>query len=317
MEKVVCNLCGLEDESSIYDDKRLNVVICKKCSLVYLNPRMTTQEYKEHYNKNYQLKRHNLVESDQAVERLKSRDSYGHHKERYFGFIKDFIPNNSRVLEVGSGWGTLLKVIKDNTTSSVVGIEISDLASRVAREYYGLQIYNCTFEEYLPKSESNFNLIILNHVLEHFPDPLSVLRSVSSILDNGGKLFIAVPNIFTPDEPLDRYFRIEHCYYFSPLTLENMLDKAGFCMIKLDFNPSEMRIIAAKKESALEQIDTSNFQVLYSSKNIIKAVNKQRIKYNILRFFKKIIEAIFPKKMVDKLREFVVKLFKKLKIIEI
>lgn len=40
-----CNLCGKIESKEIYKNDRVRYVMCNNCSLVYLNPRRTEEEY--------------------------------------------------------------------------------------------------------------------------------------------------------------------------------------------------------------------------------------------------------------------------------
>ena len=44
------------------------------------------------------------------------------------------------------------------------------------------------------RAEPTFDLIIMHHVLEHLPDPQSILRQCAERLKRGGTLIICVPN---------------------------------------------------------------------------------------------------------------------------
>lgn len=57
MEKIVCPICNKNDEKIIAKKVkpkiRQNVVICKTCGLVYLNPRWTKDRYDQYYSREY------------------------------------------------------------------------------------------------------------------------------------------------------------------------------------------------------------------------------------------------------------------------
>lgn len=43
--------------------------------------------------------------------------------------------------------------------------------------------------------DEDFDLIILNHVIEHMPDPANILRAISSKLRHGGLMWLAFPSV--------------------------------------------------------------------------------------------------------------------------
>ena len=91
---------------------------------------------------------------------------------------------------------------------------------------------------------ASFDVIVLNHVLEHIEEPLGLLRSLGNLLGPQGKLFIEVPNVRSARARLshqipsrkcgfdERYraFPI-HLWYFSPATLARLLRNAGLDLV--------------------------------------------------------------------------------------
>ena len=71
--------------------------------------------------------------------------------------------------------------------------------------------------------EGRFDLVVMSHVLEHLPDPVSYLGHLrESLLTPGGSLLIEVPNLYSHDS-----FEVAHLLAFSPHTLGEVLRKAG------------------------------------------------------------------------------------------
>ncbi len=246
MEHVICVLCGQNNPTPLYTRDSLTVVLCARCGLGYLNPRMTKDEYDRHYRESYQKVRHNIDDTASAIKRLEQKKSYERQAPR-LGFFEGILSPTSKVLEVGSGWGTFLKLISDTYHCPVQGIEISHLAARVAQDYYHLPVIEEPIETYAPRVAGTvrYDCIILHHVLEHFLDPVAALASVKSLLAPGGGVYIAVPNLTSPDEPLSRYFRIQHTYYFTIETLTQLLQKAGFTITKQSIAPNEIKVFVS------------------------------------------------------------------------
>jgi len=317
MENVNCNLCERQDASEIYSNDELRAVICQNCSLVYLNPRRTAEEYKNYYNQLYQKDRHNILDYNQAVERLERRDSYG-RKIKHLEYLKKYINQDDKVLEIGSGWGSLLKVLKDKIGCNVNGVEISELAARVGREHYGLNIVNKTFEEFIENGfQQKYNFIILHHVLEHFLDPGKVLEQIKSkLLEDDGYLYLAVPNVASPDEALDRFFRVVHCYYFSPLTINKLLKHQGFKIIDMRIDPQDIKLVAKKAIAEGEGIVTNEFEEQYSGRKIVNLLKVVDKKYRTLRLLRRVANLLLPNRLFKSLRNLMVGLLKKLRIIK-
>jgi len=91
-------------------------------------------------------------------------------------FIVDTIPPGSRVLDMGSGRGTLLKMLVDRKHIRGTGIEIVDekVYDAVSK---GLTVYHGDFNEglsYYP--EASFDYVILSQTLQEAHDTIRVLK---------------------------------------------------------------------------------------------------------------------------------------------
>lgn len=313
MESVACLLCGNRDEVELYRDLAIRVVLCRNCALGYLNPRMSQQEYRDHYQTNYQKSRHNVDTYDDAVLRLLKKKSY-EAKRRYITDFKDIIKKESSVLEVGSGWGTLLKVLQDHFHCSVEGIEISKLAAGVAKKYYGLSVIEEPFEQFLEHAKKQYDVVIMRHVFEHFLEPQAILEKMGPLLKTNGSLVIVVPNLAAPDEALDRFFRIEHCSYFTPRTLTAMLGKHGFRVIRITTDEHEIRVIVVYDFPA-EGVRIDSYGDKFSFDHIYAVIQSHRRKYYILRGIKESLRRILPAPIFAKFKSFGVVALRKIKII--
>ncbi len=106
-----------------------------------------------------------------------------------YKLIKRYI-KKGRVLEIGSSTGIFLEIFKENGFE-VFGVEPSG-SSEIAKKK-GIKVYKGYFEK-LDIPKNSFNLVILNHTLEHMEDPIFVLKKVNSLLKNNGLVFVDVPN---------------------------------------------------------------------------------------------------------------------------
>jgi len=143
-----------------------------------------------------------------------------------------------KLLDFGCGGGYFLAQAR-NAGWSVTGFD----AGRAALESCRSQQFavTCELGELEPAS---FDVIVLNHVLEHIEDPGGLLASLRTLLAPQGKLFIEVPNVRSARARLslplltrrfgfdERYraFPI-HLWYFSPVTLRRLVGNAGYSSI--------------------------------------------------------------------------------------
>lgn len=99
---------------------------------------------------------------------------------------------SKRLLDFGSGKGLFLAVAKEASWQGL-GIETAKDRAEFAREKYGVEVRQ-EFYSGGKIEEGNFDFVTLNHVLEHLPDPLGLLKELlDSNLSKDGLVYIEVP----------------------------------------------------------------------------------------------------------------------------
>ena len=166
-------------------------------------------------------------------ERLQVKDY-----DRTRALLNRLYPQGGRLLEVGSSLGYLLDVFKKDGWD-VMGVEPFYQACRHSREELGLDVKNAILETAgLP--EASFDVVLLNHVIEHIDDPMRTLREVNRILKPEGHFVIETPRYDTlMFKLLGRRERslgcAGHIYFFTTQTLKNLYEAAGFKTVQLDY----------------------------------------------------------------------------------
>ena len=97
-----------------------------------------------------------------------------------------------KMLEIGVGNGERLRQFK-NQGWNVLGQELDPKAAAFAAQRTGFEILRGPVEELNLPSET-FDCIIMNHVLEHLPEPVSTFKHLHRALKLGGVLAVGVPN---------------------------------------------------------------------------------------------------------------------------
>ena len=108
-----------------------------------------------------------------------------------FKTISDLIENNTRVLDVGCGDGTLMEFLKDNKKIDIRGIEIlkNNVQQCIGK---GLTVIEGDAEKDLSQfPDGSFDFVILSQTLQAFLNPEKV---ISELLRVGKKAIVTIPN---------------------------------------------------------------------------------------------------------------------------
>ena len=232
----VCDLCG-SGAHQVFARRgrggsRLTTVICQECGLVYTNPRLSEKENAEFYHQSYWGAYKGQTMPDERFFRRRLPKI-----KPMLAQLRPVLRPGVRVLEVGCSVGALLWSMKEQvgTTGQFIGIEAHNGHSQFAREHKGLDVRTGLLEEVshkLPKA--HFDLIVMNHVLEHTTSPTEILLKLKKFLRPRGVLVIEVPNIEAPGSRLSHFFHVAHHYCFSPRTLQRLAQKTGFEVRRVD-----------------------------------------------------------------------------------
>jgi 2-polyprenyl-3-methyl-5-hydroxy-6-metoxy-1,4-benzoquinol methylase len=108
-----------------------------------------------------------------------------------------FVPAPSgpeaRLLDVGCGSGTYLKLMRD-LGWQVRGVELDIGAVQTARRA-GLDVRQGAMDEVDPELDGVFDVVTVGHVIEHTHDPVAVLRGTWRVLKPHGIVWIGTPNL--------------------------------------------------------------------------------------------------------------------------
>jgi 2-polyprenyl-3-methyl-5-hydroxy-6-metoxy-1,4-benzoquinol methylase len=134
-----------------------------------------------------------------------------------------------RLLEIGIGSGRLLQAASQAGWCAV-GIEASSAVAAHVRQRYGVPVFAGLIEEYDNSFGHKFDVVIMNHVLEHIPDPVTALSKVRDLLKPDGILHLAVPNIECWEAHFPGWTSYEpyHLFYFGRDSLTTLLRQCSY-----------------------------------------------------------------------------------------
>ena len=262
-KEIPCPICagrGFE-QLSTKDRYRMGVrtVGCRGCGFVFTNPQPTEAALAEFYSNFY--RNYYQRASLPSIEYIRR---YG--KQQRAANTVDYLETKTlrleemRVLDVGCAEGSLLREIGKRAQGVVrVGVEPDNNYAAFARTYAGCSVFEHL--DQLPEPTANaYDLIIVNHVLEHVCSPVTFLRRLSGLLSARGVAYIDVPNV--SDYRSIEALHIAHLSHFSATTLCLASDAAGLRVIDIErheppMHPISLRAImrrvAVERELALDR----------------------------------------------------------------
>jgi 2-polyprenyl-3-methyl-5-hydroxy-6-metoxy-1,4-benzoquinol methylase len=142
------------------------------------------------------------------------------------------LPRPVRLLDVGCGSGTLLGLLKQRHFD-VRGFDPSSEAARIARVENLVEVVVGSNLQDVTFPDGAFDLVTLFHVLEHVPDPRSVLQEVRRILQPRGRMILQVPNVASWQSRLmgARWYALDvprHVIHYSARSIQRLVEDAGF-----------------------------------------------------------------------------------------
>lgn len=142
------------------------------------------------------------------------------------------VPIDATILDIGAGYGHQLYKLNNRGFKNLHGIEVAASSLAVAMQELPADV---KFEfidafEYLPSHQSEFDVIILNDVLEHIPreKTIDLLLLINSALKNGGRLIVRVPNMSSILAQYSMCMDFTHIVGFTEFSLMQVFDSAGF-----------------------------------------------------------------------------------------
>ncbi len=247
---VPCAICMNKEFSFIFSgkdrfDSPISLVVCNKCGLQQLNPRMTNKQLEEFYASKY----YDIYSMDKK--KLYNR-RWVRGKKKVAKGILDALDskrslNGLRLLDIGCGHGFLLELARSRSCH-VFGVEAS-LKNAQELNKIGFDVFEGSFQEYVKSNHNRFDVITLSHILEHVNTLQEFLLDVRSCLEPEGLLCVAVPDVgwqtYYGTYPISAH--TAHIYYFSRNTLQALLELSGFKIISISYGKggSHLRMVCA------------------------------------------------------------------------
>src|SRR5882724_185789 len=243
MKKIKCPLCNTSAFTILYpstlkpkdfdpkviknnlkntlDDysKHAQIVRCVNCDLVYTNPMENMKKILQGYG--------DVVDK----EYLKTEKFRKLLSLKHLAILEKF-KTKGQMLDIGCFAGFFLELSKSKGWKTY-GIEPSQWASKIARDR-GVTIVGRDIER--SKLKSNFfDVITMWDVIEHLPNPQTVIKIIHKALKKNGIVAFGTPNIEGLLAKVLKnhypYLIRMHIILYSPKTLKKLFEENGFRVI--------------------------------------------------------------------------------------
>ena len=229
LEQVTCPICNSADFEQLATVDRYHMGIstsgCRHCGLIMTNPRPVVTAMDNFYRYNYRDYYESVDVPDAAYIKKIQKDV----RARYPTDCLEragALENASRILDYGCGEGSLLRELATRHPQLTrEAVELGETFRAFAREYGSCTVYP-DLESMQATSQGNYDLIIVNHVLEHIMRPNQLLAELGKLLSEAGQIYIDVPAVEGYRSVASLH--IGHMYHFSVHSLSALATTSGF-----------------------------------------------------------------------------------------
>jgi SAM-dependent methyltransferase len=197
LENILCNLCKSDNTKIIckrsVNNLAVNTVMCKKCSLIYINPRMSNKDYDDYYKSFYRVDRAEIKNKEYINDLDKNFENARRFGKAIVKYMGKYIKSGLTV-DVGSSTGGILYGMKESRTDlELLGIEPSLDESGYAQSK-GVKTIRGLFEDIDIDLKNKVSNILCVQSLNHLLDPKKFLTWAHESLVDNGHVFLAVKN---------------------------------------------------------------------------------------------------------------------------
>lgn len=241
-----CPACGNREFRALFTstdrlyrttEETFQVVECRGCKLIRLNPMPKPVDLQRYYPSNYWFASDHgqTAQLEQWYRRFVLMD--------HVWFVERAMQESEQagtVLDVGCGGGLFLQMLKERGNAGkaapFVGLDFSLDAAGVAWRQAGVATM-CGSLTTAPLAPGSCAAVTMFHVLEHLYDPASYLESAHRLLAPDGRLIVQVPNAASWQFLMfgERWNGIDvprHLINFRAEDLDQLLETCGFEVLR-------------------------------------------------------------------------------------
>ncbi len=249
-----CPLCGSDDADVLHPFRTIPVVRCRGCRFIHSARVMPPEASARYYAESFGSDRHRKGQVVNARVNLAAiRVLLGP------GPVGTF-------LDVGAGYGFLVRALRDRLGIDARGIEPSAREADHAREILGVEVRPGLLAE-SGYERASFDVVASFEVIEHVERPVEFVRELAAYVRPGGRLLVMTDNfdaavVRRMGATWPKWIPHSHVSHFSPETLVACVEQAGPLEVEatLSYTPWEnlAASLLARPRPAEEAFDLDN-----------------------------------------------------------
>tara|TARA_B100000989_G_C19484892_1_gene446949 strand:+ start:102 stop:1100 length:999 start_codon:yes stop_codon:yes gene_type:complete len=306
----ICNNCEFKQLSRLFDDRYgepniYSISKCTSCNHLITIPRIKNKDLSSLYGNFYPRKD---LSPDRILQEAKAENSKFSKIIRWLKGTNNqgqfFIRKNQFMLDIGCGSGVSL-IEASNLGATAFGVE-ADPNIKYLAEKLKLNIFIGDFDKdtYFGK---NFDLIVMNQVIEHIPEPSDFLKIIKGKMTRESILVVSFPNTksfwrYISGNKWINWHVPYHLHHFNAFNFERMSKNCGFKIInKKTITPNIWTILQIRTFFNTYKKGEKNklWNKVYLNKKNIK--NKTKILFNFRIIIKFICQLLitFINRIID------------------
>lgn len=231
-----CNLCGAREHAiEVAERDRYGYpatfVVCGRCGLGYLCPRLNATQYAHFYSEIYRplVSAYHGRRIDAETVQLEQRD----YAAGLAAFLLPLLPSSPRtILDVGGSTGVVASVLAGHLNARATVLDPSPAELAVARAA-GMETIAGLVEDFDPGDRS-WDLVLLCQTIDHLLDVRSTLAALRRMTAPGGRAFVDIVDVdilVGRTGRIQRAVKIDHPYYLTRPTALALFTLTGFTIV--------------------------------------------------------------------------------------